>query len=67
MQAWCVQRGRTVGAVLSVMQGWSLAQAWFSDPRQRGWQRRPITVLAQLAKHIGLRGSFWALPDSGIG
>jgi hypothetical protein len=60
--AWCAGRRRPVGAVLTLAQGWALALAWFSDPRQAGWQRRPLASLTALVREHGLAGPFWALP-----
>jgi hypothetical protein len=63
--AWCARRGRPVGALLTLAQGWALAAAWFSDPRQAGWRRRPLAVMAALVRAQGLDGPFWALPEPG--
>ena len=63
MIAWCAARGRPVGAVLTLAQGWELARAWFIDPRTPGWRRPPLAALARLVHAHGLSGPFWALPD----
>lgn len=57
-----MRRGRPVGAVLTLELGWALALAWFSDPRQAGWKRRPLASLAALVREQGLAGPFWSLP-----
>jgi hypothetical protein len=51
--------------VLTLEQGWALAQAWFTDPRQPGWRRKPLAAMAALTRGQGLGGSFWALPEQG--
>ncbi len=61
MAGWCARRGREVGALLTLEQGWALALAWFSDPREPGWRRRPVSVLADLVRGLGLGGPFWEL------
>jgi hypothetical protein len=65
VRAWCARRGRPVGAVLTLEQGWALAQAWFTDPRQPGWRRKPLAAMAALSRAQGLDGPFWALPEQG--
>jgi hypothetical protein len=51
--------------VLTLEQGWALAQAWFTDPRQPGWRRKPLAAMAALSRAQGLDGPFWALPEQG--
>jgi hypothetical protein len=63
VRQWCERRGRAVGAILTLSQGWTLAQAWFTDPRQPGWQRLPLATLAALMRAQGLDGPFWDLPE----
>jgi hypothetical protein len=65
VRAWCAQRGRAVGALLTLAQGWALAQTWFTDPRQPGWRRPPVALMAELVRQHGLDGPFWALPKKG--
>jgi hypothetical protein len=62
---WCALRGRPVGALLTLEQGWALAQAWFTDPRRSGWRRKPLAAMAALIRAQGLDGPFWALVDQG--
>lgn len=66
MRNWCAARERAVGAILTLTQGWALAQAWFTDPRRPGWRRRPVAVLADLVRAEGLDGPFWVLPEEHI-
>lgn len=56
-----------MGAILTLSQGWTLAQAWFTDPRQPGWQRLPIATMAALMRAQGLGGSFWDVPERQAG
>ncbi|MBX0327186.1 alkylmercury lyase family protein [Oscillochloris sp. ZM17-4] len=58
-RAWCARSGRPLGALLSLGQGWALAQAWFTDPRRPGWRRRPLADLSGLVADLGLSGPFW--------
>jgi hypothetical protein len=62
---WCAGRRRAVGALLTLEQGWALAQAWFTDPRRPGWRRKPLAAMAALIRAQGLDGPFWALPEQG--
>ncbi len=64
MAQWCRARGRGVGALLTLAQGWDLARAWFSDPRAPGWRRPPVSTLGDLVRGLGLGGPFWELPPA---
>lgn len=63
MRVWCAQRRRALGALLTLEQGWALAQAWFTDPRRPGWRRPPLSMMAALIRTQGLGGPFWELPE----
>ena len=67
MRQWCDRRSRPVGTILTLEQGWALAQVWFTDPRQPGWRRPSLARMADLVRVQGLDGPFWALPDAGDG
>lgn len=67
MFTWCARRGRQVGALLTLAQGWAFARAWFTDPRRPNWRRRPLATMAALAREQGLDGPFWALPERAEG
>jgi nitrous oxide reductase accessory protein NosL len=56
---YTARRNQTVGAILTPEQGWTLAQAWFTDARLPDWQRPPLRVLIDCAAGLGLSGRFW--------
>ncbi len=63
MRAWSRQRQLSVGALLTLEQGWALAQAWVTEPRRPSWRRPPLARMAALVRVQGLGGPFWALPE----
>lgn len=57
-KAWKMQRG----ALLTLQQGWRLAQAWYGpDRRDLAWRRKTVDEAETLFKELGLTGSFWNL------
>ena len=63
MAHWCEERGRAVGAVISLPTGWALAQAWYSDRLDPSWQRRTAAEAQAVFTELGLTGAFWRLPE----
>lgn len=60
-KAWKMQRG----ALLTLEQGWRLAQAWYGpDRREVTWRRKTVDEAEALFKELGLTGSFWNLRPS---
>jgi hypothetical protein len=50
------------GAILSIEQGWRLAQAWYSaDRREPAWRRRSLDETEALFSELGLTSGFWNL------
>jgi hypothetical protein len=59
---WCAQWRLSRGAVLTLGQGWRLAQAWFGEDRRiPQWRRRTVDETEALFAELGLTGDFWAL------
>jgi hypothetical protein len=59
---WCEQWNLPFGAILSLDQGWRLAQAWYApDRRDPTWRRKNPVEIRQLFDAIGLAGDFWVL------
>jgi hypothetical protein len=57
-QQWKLQRG----ALLSLEQGWRLAQAWYGpDRREPTWRRKTIEETEGLLIELGLTSPFWNL------
>ncbi len=57
-KAWKLQRG----ALLTLDQGWRLAQAWYgSDRRDPAWRRKTVNEAEALFAELGFAGSFWSL------
>ena len=62
MSRWCVERGRAVGAVISLSTAWALAQAWYSDRLEPAWRRRTAAEAQAVFTALGLTDPFWRLP-----
>jgi hypothetical protein len=59
---WCQQWKMERGAVLSLEQGWRLAQAWYGpDRRDPAWRRKTVDEAEALFAELGLTSSFWNL------
>ena len=59
---WCAAWRFDRGAVLSLEQGWKLAQAWYSpDRRDPSWRRRTLEETEALFVDLGLTSEFWSL------
>ena len=61
MVRWCAERGRPVGAVISLPTTWALAQAWYSDRLEPGWRRRTAAEAQAIFTGLGLTDPFWRL------
>ena len=65
---WCRQWSIERGAILSLEQGWRLAQAWYGpDRRQPEWHRKSVDEAEAVFRELGLLSSFWSLRSSGAG
>jgi len=58
---WCRQWKRQRGGILSLDQGWRLAQAWYGDRLSPDWRPKTVDQAQALFAEIGLRGPFWRL------
>lgn len=61
MARWCRERGRPVGAIISLPTAWALAQAWYSDRLEPAWRRRTAMEAEAVFTGLGLIGPFWRL------
>jgi hypothetical protein len=62
VEAWCQSWKMERGAILSIDQGWRLAQAWYGpDRRLPSWRRRNLEETEALFAELGLEGDFWNL------
>jgi hypothetical protein len=58
---WCRQWNQPLGAVLTLEQGWGLAQGWYGDRLDLGWRPKSETEIEAAFAELGLRGDFWRL------
>ncbi len=58
---WLELRGLERGAVFSLEQLWSLADAWYGDRLAADWRRRTGAEAEALFAELGLSGDFWRL------
>ena len=61
VERWSERRGTRPGALLSLPQGWALAQAWFHDRLTPDRRRKTPAETMEVFDRVGLRGSFWEL------
>jgi hypothetical protein len=62
IERWCRQWNLPRGGVLTIDQGWRLAQAWYGpDRRDLQWRRRTVDEAEKLFKELGLTSAFWNL------
>ena len=60
---WLAATGQQRGAVLSLETLWRLASGWYAGRLDPGYRRRDPAKAAEYFASLGLRGSFWGLPD----
>lgn len=59
---WCEQWKLPRGGVVTLVQGWELAQAWYGpDRRDPAWRRLTPEEAEAVLTRLGLTGSFWRL------
>jgi len=59
---WCRQWKLPRGALLSLEQGWGLAQGWYGpDRREPAWRRKNVEETEALLLELGLTAPFWNL------
>jgi hypothetical protein len=59
---WCRERGRAVGAIISLSTAWALAETWYSDRLEPEWRRRTAAEAQAVFTGLGLTEPFWHLP-----
>jgi hypothetical protein len=62
VRSWATANARAIGAVVPLAQVWSLAKAWYSDPRSQSWRPRSRDESQAVIRSVGLTGEFWELP-----
>lgn len=60
---WCSQWNQVRGGLLTLDQGWRLAQAWYGDRLDPAWRPKTVGEAEAAFVDIGLRGDFWKLAD----
>jgi hypothetical protein len=63
VEQWLAAEGQQLGYVLDLPTLWRLAAGWYSGRLDRGYTRRDPTEAGDYLYGVGLRGSFWGLPD----
>lgn len=53
--------GQVAGASLTPEQMWQLADTWYRDRADPGWQRKTVEEAEAVFAEIGLSGDFWRL------
>ena len=61
VRRWCEERDREPGAVFTLRQMWSLADAWYRDRLSPEFTRRTVDQAEALFASIGLTGDAWRL------
>jgi hypothetical protein len=62
VERWCGSWNLPRGALLSPLQAWQLARAWYAeDRREAAWRRRTVDETEALLAGLGLGGPFWKL------
>jgi len=62
IEHWCRNWNLPRGGILSLDQGWRLAQAWYGpDRRVPEWRRKTVEEAEALFEELGLKGEFWRL------
>ena len=62
IERWCRNWNLPRGGILSLDQGWRLAQAWYSpDRRMPEWRRKTVEQAEALFEELDLKGEFWRL------
>ena len=58
---WCRDSNLPRGAILTMEQGWGLANAWFSDRLDPDWRPKTEVEVQRAFAELGLEGPFWGL------
>ncbi|ARJ06388.1 membrane protein [Cnuibacter physcomitrellae] len=60
---WLERSGESRGDILSLSTLWRLASHWYDGRLDTPYERREPRHAADYFRSVGLRGSFWGLPD----
>ncbi len=55
------QSGKPIGAFMTTVQVWRLADIWYHDRADPAWKRRTAEEAEAVFAEIGLTGEFWSL------
>jgi hypothetical protein len=58
---WCGQWKRPRGGILTLAQGWKLAQLWYADRLSPDWRPATADQAQAIFAEVGLTGEFWQL------
>lgn len=58
---WCRAKEFPRGGLLTLDQGWRLADSWYGDRRSPDWRRRTPNEAGAVFEQLGLTGPFWRL------
>ena len=61
IERWCQQWNRAAGGVLTLAQGWKLAQLWYHDRLTPEWRPKSAAEAESVFREVGLMGEFWKL------
>jgi hypothetical protein len=62
LNRWLANGRHKRGAAVSLETIWTLAKAWYSDPRNAAWRPRTRDESQAVIHSAGLTGEFWELP-----
>lgn len=62
VERWLRGKKRDAGMSVPLAQVWSLAKAWYTDPRSEDWRPRTRDGSQAVLNSVGLTGDFWELP-----
>jgi len=62
VRRWVRSKDYEIGTIVPLAQVWSLAKAWYADPRSPSWRPRTRDESQVVIASAGLTGSFWELP-----
>jgi predicted metal-dependent hydrolase len=61
VERWCAQWNRARGGILTLQQGWRLAQQWYGDRLRPDWRAKTVAEAEAVFARVGLTGEFWKL------
>jgi hypothetical protein len=64
IDAWLARTGHEEGYRMDLATLWRLAAGWYAGRLDRGYERREPAQALSYFRDVGLRGSFWGLPES---